>query len=287
MNVIDVLNDRNIRYKEAGKDYQIRCLNPEHDDNNPSMRVDKVTGVFHCFSCGHKGNLFRHFGADPNPIDIKIAQLQDKIRDLLSNKNLVMPPDMVPFCKDYRGIAKEVYMEVNAFTSNSEDEFKDRLVFPLYDIRGNIKLFVGRAFHTDIEDKYLFYPKHHRPPLFPAHPEIWKNSLIIVEGIFDVLNLRDKGCYNVITAFGTHTLQKTFQDRLAHFKIMGVNKFYIMFDGDKAGINAAKKLESIMNEAGWNAERIELPEGVDPGDLTEDMVEILMKGMYGNEDSSS
>jgi len=287
MNVVDLLNDRHIKYREAGKDYQILCLNSEHDDNNPSMRVDKITGVYHCFSCGHKGNIFRHFGAEPNFVDLRVASLQDKIRDMLSNTNLIMPADAVPFCRDYRDISANTYMEVNAFTSNAEDEFKDRLMFPIYDIRGNIKVFMGRALHTDVEDKYLFYPKHIRPPLFPAHPEIWKNSLIVVEGIFDALNLMDKGCYNVISAFGTHSLLKTYEEKLSHFKILGVNKFYIMFDGDKAGQLAGKKLESVLNANGFNAETIELPENIDPGDLTEHDITTLMIGLYGNENSSS
>ena len=80
MNVIDILNNRQIKYKEAGRDYQISCLNPEHEDSNPSMRVDKVTGIYHCFSCGHKGNLFRLFGAEPNLIDLTVSKLQDKIK---------------------------------------------------------------------------------------------------------------------------------------------------------------------------------------------------------------
>jgi DNA primase len=287
MNVIDLLNDRSIKYKEAGKDYQIVCLNPQHDDSNPSMRVDKVTGIFHCFSCGHKGNLFRQFGAEPNELDIRNAKLQDKIREMLSNTNLTMPMDAVPFCRDYREISAAVYTEVTAFTSNEEDEFKERLMFPLYDIRGNIKVFIGRALHSDVQDKYLFYPKNVTPPLFPPHPEIWKNSLIIVEGIFDALNLMEKGCYNVVSAFGTHTLLKTYKSKLSHFKIMGVNKFYIMFDGDKAGRDAGKKLENILNDDGFNAEIIELPDGLDPGDLTQNDIETLMKGLYGNENSSS
>ena len=281
MNVIDVLNDRQIKYKEAGKDYQIGCLNPDHEDSNPSMRVDKVTGVYHCFSCGYKGNLFRLFGADPNFIDIRVAKLQDKIRDILNDTNLLMPSDAVPFCRDYRGISGHTYMEVNAFTSNEEDEFKDRLMFPIYDIRGNIKVFIGRSLHSDVESKYLFYPKHVTPPLFPAHPEIWKNSLIVVEGIFDALNMMDKGCYNIISAFGTHTLLKNFEDKLSHFKILGVNKFYIMFDGDKAGQIAGKKLEDVLNNNNYNAEIIELPQDMDPGDLTEQDITILMKGIYG------
>lgn len=287
MNVIDVLTDRNIKFKESGNDYQVVCLNPEHEDSNPSMRIDKVTGIYHCFSCGFKGNIFKFFGAEPNFIDIRIAKLEEKIRSMLSNKTLTMPPDAIAFDQDYRGISKDIYQQSHAFLSTAEEEFKDRLMFPIYDIRGNIKVFVGRALHSDVEAKYLFYPKHTSPPLFPANPEIWKNSLIIVEGLFDVLNLMDKGCHNVICAFGTHSLFKTYKDKLSHYKILGVNKFYIMFDGDKAGVTASEKLNKILNENGFNSESIELPEGLDPGDLSQEDVTILMKGLYGNENSSS
>ena len=287
MNVLDLLNDRNIKYKESGKDYLLHCLNTEHDDINPSMRVNKVTGIFHCFSCGFKGNIFRHFGAEPNFIDIKTAGLQDKIVKLLSNKNLLMPSDSVPFNQDYRGISKQVYNEVNAFLSNQEEDFKDRLLFPIYDIRGNIKVFVGRALHSNVESKYYFHPRHVSPPLFPAHPEIWKNSIIIVEGIFDVLNLNDKGCYNVVCSFGTNSLFKSYKNKLSHYKILGVNKFYIMYDSDKGGKIASKKLDDILNSNGFNSEIIELPDGIDPGDLTQEDVTTLMIGLYGNENSNS
>jgi len=283
LNVIDILNDRQIKYKEAGKDYQIACINPEHEDSNPSMRIDKVTGVYHCFSCGYKGNIFQKFGAEPNFIDVKVSKLQDKIRDLLSDKSLELPADAVPFNRDYRGISRHTYLEAKAFTSNSEDEFKDRVIFPITDIRNNIKVFIGRALHSEVESKYLFYPKHVTPPLFPAHPEIYKNSLILVEGVFDVLNMMDKGCYNVISAFGTHTLLKTYKQKLSHYQILGVNKFYIMFDGDEAGRSAGEKLENVLNSNGFNAETIELPDGMDPGDLTEHDVATLMRGLYGNE----
>lgn len=281
MNVIDVLNNRNIKYREAGKDYLIKCTNPEHEDTNPSMRVDKITGIFHCFSCGHKGNIFEDFGEEPNKIDIKIATLQDKISKLLSSSSLQMPTDAVLFDQDYRGISGDIYAKANAFITNQIDELKDRLVFPIYDIRGNIKVFVGRALHSDIESKYKFYPGNISPPLFPAHPEIWKSSIIIVEGIFDVLNMMDKGCHNVVCAFGTTSLFKSYEQKLSHFKIMGVNKFYILFDGDKAGANASQKLESILRSKSINADAILIPEGKDPGNLTKSEIEYLMTGLYG------
>ena len=70
-------------------------------------------------------------------------------------------------------------------------------------------------------------------------------------------------------------------------KIMGVNKFYIMFDGDDAGQKAGNKLEEILNTNGFNAETIQLPKDMDPGDLTGEDVQTLMIGLYGNENSSS
>ena len=60
MIAIDLLTEKGIDFKVQGNDAVIKCLNPEHDDTNPSMRVDKITGVFHCFSCGFKGNKFRN-----------------------------------------------------------------------------------------------------------------------------------------------------------------------------------------------------------------------------------
>lgn len=287
MNVEQILKDNNIKYVDAGKDFLIKCLNPEHDDSHPSMRVHKILGVYHCFSCGHKGNIFEKTGNTPNEIEQKIAILQNKISDMLANRALVKPTDTVLFEEDYRNIKKETYQFAEAFMTNQIKELAGRICFPLYDSRLNIKVFLGRAVHSDLEEKYYFYPRGVVPPLFPAYPKIYKNTLFIVEGIFDALNLIDKGLPNVICAFGTHTLLKTHKEKLSHYKILGVNKFYIMFDGDKAGINAAKKLEKVLKENKYNVEIVELPENVDPGDLTQEQVDVLKTGLFGNEDSIS
>ena len=59
MKVVDILQERKLEFKVSGRDYLVRCLNPEHEDRNPSMRIDNITGIFNCFSCGYKGNLFK------------------------------------------------------------------------------------------------------------------------------------------------------------------------------------------------------------------------------------
>ena len=53
MKVVDILQERKLEFKVSGRDYLVRCLNPEHEDRNPSMRIDNITGIFNCFSCGY------------------------------------------------------------------------------------------------------------------------------------------------------------------------------------------------------------------------------------------
>jgi DNA primase len=56
MTVEELLQERKIDYKLSPADAIVKCLSPDHDDSNPSMRIDRITGVFNCFSCGCKGN---------------------------------------------------------------------------------------------------------------------------------------------------------------------------------------------------------------------------------------
>ena len=85
MKVVDILQERKLEFKVSGRDYLVRCLNPEHEDRNPSMRIDNITGIFNCFSCGYKGNIFKLFGAPSNFLDIKRQQLVDAIEEKRSS----------------------------------------------------------------------------------------------------------------------------------------------------------------------------------------------------------
>ena len=87
MDVLELLNKEEVGYTPSGQDYLIRCLNPEHDDSNPSLRVDKVTGVMHCFSCGFRGNVFAHFDAPGiSPKELKRKKVKEKIEVYLKGE---------------------------------------------------------------------------------------------------------------------------------------------------------------------------------------------------------
>lgn len=275
--VEEVLKTKNVPYRSQGKDFVIKCLNPEHPDNNPSTRVDKSSGLFNCFSCGFKGNIFTYFNILNNTASIRVSKLKQKLTDLIQHsKPLEMPELYVPFCKNYRGISPETYKHFGAFTTHSVEELSDRICFPARNSSGDIVAFIGRHLLSDSNPRYKNYPKGAKIPLVPSKLEKSNSSLVLVEGIFDMLNLYDKGLTNVVASMGTTTISKdNAQDRFMTFKAQGVNKVYILFDGDDAGRKASQSLKPILEDIGLTVEILELPDDTDPGELSASEIKSL------------
>ena len=280
MNAEEVLSERSVQFSSQGADLVVKCLNPEHEDGSPSMRIDKITGAFHCFSCGFKGSIFKHFGLVNDLKDVRIQSIKKKISKLLA-ADISMPIGSVPFTEPFRDISVETLNRFEAFTHR---DFEHRIVFPIRDILGEIIKFIGRHMHSNVNPKYILTPPKVSPPLFPSKPKMLQGSIILVEGIFDMLNLQDKGLSNAVCAFGTQTLLKSWEEKLDPFKLLGLNKVYILFDGDAAGQVAAKKLDKEINKE-YLTEIINLPEGVDPGDLSEEDVLALKELVYEKNNS--
>ena len=81
MNVEELLNQKQVPFTPKGKDFVVKCLNPEHDDSNPSMRIDQIDGRFNCFACGYKGNLFTFFGEAASGFQLKRETMKRKIQE--------------------------------------------------------------------------------------------------------------------------------------------------------------------------------------------------------------
>ena len=167
--VLDLIKKQGLTYKLSGKDYLIACLNPDHDDSNPSFRVDKITGISHCFSCGYKVNIFKHYGVVANFTSIKIAKLKDKLRNLHIDFNGVdFPEEMVPMLKPFRGITAKTLKEFGAFYTHGSEKLQDRIFFPIKDVRGKNIVYVGRHMMSQGNPRYLNYPTGVTMPIFPA-----------------------------------------------------------------------------------------------------------------------
>ena len=268
--VLELIQKNNLKFSVSGRDYLIKCLNPDHDDSNPSFRVDKVTGVAHCFACGFKTNLFKYYGVFTNLVPMKIMALKEKLANLKKfGQELELPAGYTPWTKLFRGISPATLKHFGAFYTTQVEKLQDRIVFPIKDITNKTQVFVGRHTMSNGNPRYVNYPQGVTLPVFPAYLPSGYSSVVIVEGLFDMLNLYDKGCENVVCVFGTNTLQNDIKSKMLPFRAQGITHVFLLFDGDEAGRKAAKIYKPLMEAEGFITEIVDLPDGTDPGELGE------------------
>ena len=279
MRVDELLQEQRIEFKVSGRDYLVKCLNPDHEDSNPSMRIDNVTGIFNCFSCGFRGNVFKHFGAAANFLEIKRQKLKQSIDETRSASiGFEFPKGFAPYVGNWRGIKPETYKHFEAFMHH-DSQFNGRVVFPVRDITGKVVAFNGRHMTMTEIPKYLIYPPQAKLPLYPSTVNPIKGRVILVEGIFDMINLFDKGLSNAICCFGTRNIDA---DKLAILKMQNIEGVDIMFDGDDAGQTAAEEIKGLAERVGLTSRNINLGNNIDPGGLPEIKVADVRKRLYSS-----
>ena len=151
------------------------------------------------------------------------------------------------------------------------DRFRDRIMFPIHDSRGQVIGFGGRVLGEG-EPKYLNSPE---TPLFSKGRELYglflarhairdAGTVVVVEGYMDVIALAQHGVEFAVATLGTATtpvhVQKLFRQS---------DRVVFCFDGDNAGRKAAwRALENALPVLadGKNAAFMFLPDGEDPDD---------------------
>ena len=153
------------------------------------------------------------------------------------------------------------------------DFFRDRLMFPIHNTKGNIIAFGGRAFKNDAKAKYL---NSSESVIFSKSKELYglhharkysrsMDYMLVVEGYMDVVALHQAGVTKVVATLGTATSPE-------HLKILirTSNVIVFCFDGDDAGRAAAWKALKItlsVIKAGATFKFLFLPDGEDPDSL--------------------
>ena len=189
------------------------------------------------------------------------------------NIGLSFPTDYIPYIGNWRDISPKTYKKFEAFEHAGQD-YVSRINFPIRDISGKIVAFQGR--HTSGgTPKYKFSPSGVKLPLFPqVSPRM--GDIILVEGIYDVINLHDKGLTNVCCCFGTNNIN---EDKLLMLSMKGATKIGIFFDGDEAGQKAAEVIKNMCEKIGLFTRNIYMKE-LDPGALNETQVKKLENRLY-------
>ena len=156
----------------------------------------------------------------------------------------------------------------------SIDRFRGRVIFPIHSMSGRILGFGGRILNNQLKTaKYLNSPEsliYNKSKIlygiFYAKQDIAKlDNCFIVEGYTDVIQLHQKGIKNVVSSSGTAlTLdQITLIRRLT-------SNVTMLFDGDKAGVNATLRGIDIILTAGLNVNVCSFPNGEDPDSYSQD-----------------
>ena len=152
------------------------------------------------------------------------------------------------------------------------DRFRERLIFPIQDTRGNIIAFGGRVV-GDGEPKYLNSPEtqvykkgQHLFGLNKAKEAIRReDQALIVEGYFDQIRAWENGVQNIVATCGTAL---TAQQALLLKPLS--TKVTLVFDADPAGHAAAERGFEILQEHGLSVFVAVLPEGHDPDSLIQE-----------------
>lgn len=149
------------------------------------------------------------------------------------------------------------------------DYFRNRIIFPIFNLQGNIIAFGGRVLDDKLP-KYINSPEtavyskaKHLYGLFQAKKSIrQKNQVIIVEGYTDVLMAHQYGFENVVASLGTALTSQQI-DLVKRY----ADEVLVAFDSDTAGKIATLRSLNMIKKAVRKVRIISLPLDSDPADV--------------------
>ncbi|SHI37104.1 DNA primase [Clostridium cavendishii DSM 21758] len=172
--------------------------------------------------------------------------------------------------KGYRDdIIQEAGLAIKSEKGSIYDRFRNRVMFPVFDLRGKVIGFGGRVL-DDSKPKYLNSPEtlvfqkgtNLYGLNFAIKSNIQDRCLVVVEGYMDCISLHQYGITNVVASLGTALtinqarLIKRYADRVV-----------ISYDADLAGQIATLRGLEILTNAGLEVRVLTVPQGKDPDEF--------------------
>ncbi len=147
------------------------------------------------------------------------------------------------------------------------DRFRNRLMFPIIDVRGNVIGFGGRVL-DDSKPKYLNSNEtiifNKRKNLFGMNfaKKTKENYIILVEGNIDVVALHQFGFENAVASLGT-----SLTDEQVTLLSRYTEQVVLTYDGDAAGQQAAKRAIPMLEKAGIKVKVLQMKDAKDPDEF--------------------
>jgi DNA primase len=272
-------------------------LCPLHGDTRPSFYVNPRKNLFYCHGCGQGGDLIRFVELSEHlPFRQTLAFLQTQIAE--AHDGAVMEstaafyqlqlhrhPEAIHYLQQRglhdaalleelgigyapggnlrRHLASQGYpldrlLDTGLINQQGRDTFCRRVIFPCRQHGRMVNLY-GRSIGAAFPHRLL--PRS-KGGLFAWEPVRRFDTVILVEGLFDLAVLWQAGFRNTTCALGTHLTLLQFQ-QLTHRSDRSI---YIVFDRDenRAGQQASHQLAQRLADAGVRAHIVPLPAGHDP-----------------------
>lgn len=308
-----VLQKEGIGFKKLGKEAVTLC--PWHNDSNPSLTVNDDKGFCYCFVCQHGtdiiGFMQQKLGLDFSDAVHRIANSGDVVveYDNIDPELAVREAKKRAELFDRLNKQQELFREniksprasrihqilegrgIDPTTSRFfglgyaiDGFYTDRITVPIYDHRGYLVGFTGRATRDETKPKYknsenndIFDKSRIVFNEYKASEAIKEaDSVIFVEGHFDVMTLWQHGIRNVVAMQGTAPPSEAILKRLSR----KTKRFILCYDNDEGG---HKAIENFIKVAGPMACRgeitvsiAELPNGKDPDEcIREELVDFF------------
>ena len=167
------------------------------------------------------------------------------------------------------------------------DKFRDRVMFPILDLRGNVIAFGGRIMKDKGDAaKYLNSPEtlvfKKKENLFAMN--LAKNSkagqFLVMEGYMDVISLHQSGFDNAVASLGT-----AFTPQQAEILKRYADKAVLCYDADEAGQKAADRAGEILRETGIKTRVMTITGGKDPDEYINTKGKEMFKLLIDNAES--
>ncbi len=261
--VFEIANAYLRKVKRSGPD-NIMALCPFHDNqNSPSFTMSLSKGLYYCFGCDARGNLFtflRHFGLSRSAVETRYGFVLENVARNLPKKadplriqtiNTPLPEALLGlFDRCPVALIEEDGFEEEMLRSLDIgfDEKHMRITFPLRDIEGTLVGISGKTVN-DEKPKYKVYDKEFKDFDLPQQKTekshlLWNGHLVLpgtffssdnytvgVEGFKACMRFLQAGIPNTMALIGAFMsdIQRQFIERMS-------SEFYIMLDDNEAGI---------------------------------------------------
>lgn len=198
-------------------------------------------------------------------------------KDIIEKFNLGYSPnkrDSLAVAAKEKGY-KDYYLIKSGLCGKSKDgaiydRFAGRVIFPWYGVSGKVIAFGGRVLdprtkglsqkYINSPDSEVYHKSHELYGIYQAKKTIAKENLVfLVEGYTDVISMHQCGIENVVANSGTAL--SSHQISLIH---RFTNNVVMIYDGDKAGIQAAIRGIDMFLSEDMNVKVLLLPDGDDP-----------------------